>query len=147
METLTPSDYQSLAELRYQIRKFLHFSELAARQARLEPRQHQLLLAVKGLPPSLRPSIGTLAERMQIRHHSAVELANRLGKGGYVRRRRDKQDRREVLLSLTPKGEKVLRELSLHHRQELRAAGPALMDALVQVLEAKRIRPLRTDGD
>ncbi len=123
------------------------WDELAARQARLEPRQHQLLLAVKGLPPSLRPSIGTLAERMQIRHHSAVELANRLGKGGYVRRRRDKQDRREVLLSLTPKGEKVLRELSLHHRQELRAAGPALMDALVQVLEAKRIRPLRTDGD
>ena len=135
METLTPSDYQSLAELRYQIRKFLHFSEQAARKAQIEPRQHQLLLAIKGLPPNLSPRIGVVAERLQLRHHSAVELANRLSQGGYVRRRRDREDRREVLLNLTAKGEKVLRELSLHHRRELRIAGPALLAALLHVLE------------
>jgi len=140
MDTLTRSDYQSLAELRYQIRKFLYFSEQAARKARMEPRQHQLLLAIKGLPQHLRPRIGVLAERLQLRHHSAVELANRLSKGGYVRRRRDREDRREVLLNLTAKGEKVLRELSLDHRQELRAAGPELMTALQRVLGASKHR-------
>jgi DNA-binding MarR family transcriptional regulator len=110
MNTLTRSDYQSLAELRYQIRKFLHFSEQVARKANMEPRQHQLLLAIKGLPKHLSPRIGVLAERLQLRHHSTVELANRLSKGGYVRRQRDHEDRREVLLKLTAKGEKALRD-------------------------------------
>jgi len=127
---LTLADYVSLAELRYQIRRFLHFSEQAARMAGLEPRQHQLMLALKGLPGRVRPRIGVLAERLQIRHHSTVELANRLSAGGYVRRHRMGEDRREVWLSLTPKGEKVLRELSLHHRAELRLHGPALIATL-----------------
>jgi DNA-binding MarR family transcriptional regulator len=146
METITLSDYQSLAELRYQIRRFLHFSEQAARHARMEPRQHQLLLALKGLPENVRPSIGVLAERLQIQPHSAVELANRLAKGGFVRRRREgngkdkTKDRREVLLHLNEKGEKVLRELSMHHREELRTAGPALMTALQSVLKASKTR-------
>ena len=134
MESLTLSDYQSLAELRYQIRKFVRFSEQAARQAGLEPRQHQLLLAIKGLPKDVRPRIGELAERLQLRHHSTVELANRLAKGGYIRRRRDSDDRRQVLLHLTAKGENVLRRLSLDHRQELRNAGPTLMKALARVI-------------
>ena len=85
---LTLADYESLAELRYQIRRFLHFSEQASRKAGLEPRQHQLMLALKGLPTGTRPRIGELAERLQIQHHSAVELANRLAAGGYVRRHR-----------------------------------------------------------
>jgi DNA-binding MarR family transcriptional regulator len=140
METLSLSDYQSLAEFRYQIRRFVHFSEEAARRAGIEPRQHQLLLAIKALPRTERPSIGMLAERMQIRHHSAVELANRLAGGGYVHRERDQRDRREVLLNLTPKGEKLLRELSLDHRAELQTAGPALMAALKQVLKIARPR-------
>jgi DNA-binding MarR family transcriptional regulator len=127
---LTLADYESLAELRYQIRRFLHFSEQASREAGLEPRQHQLMLTLKGLPTGTRPRIGELAERLQIRHHSAVELANRLATGGYVRRHRAGADRREVLLSLTPKGEKILRELSLHHKAELRMRGPALVAAL-----------------
>jgi len=130
MHRLTLSDYESLAELRYQIRNFLAFSEQAARAAGLEPRQHQLMLALKGLPPEVRPRIRELAERLQIRHHSAVELADRLAKAGYVRRQRAGDDRREVLLALTPRGERVLRELSLHHRAELRTAGPALLRAL-----------------
>ncbi len=135
--TLTPTDYESLAELRYQIRRFLHFSEQASRAAGLEPRQHQLLLALKGLPKDTRPRIGELAERLQIQHHSAVELANRLSRSGYVKRRPG-EDRREVLLSLTPKGEKVLRELSLHHKSELRNAGPSLVGALKRAMQASR---------
>jgi DNA-binding MarR family transcriptional regulator len=132
---LTLNDYQSLADLRHQIRCFLHFSETAARAAGLEPRQHQLMLSLKGLPQQVRPRIGELAERLQIQHHSAVELVNRLAAGGYVRRHRGGQDRREVLLSLTPKGEKVLRELSLHHRAELRNAGPALVASLRKAMQ------------
>jgi DNA-binding MarR family transcriptional regulator len=128
--SLTLADYQSLAEVRYQIRRFLHFSEQVSRKAGLEPHQHQLMLALKGLPKGIRPRIGELAERLQIRHHSTVELVNRLAAGGCVRRQRVGEDRREVLLSLTPKGVRVLRELSLHHRAELRTQGPALIAAL-----------------
>ncbi len=138
MEILTLSDYQSLAELRYQIRKFVRFSEQAARNAGMEPRQHQLLLAIKGLPKDVRPRIGELAERLQLQHNSAVELANRLATRGYIRRQRDSDDRREVLLQLTPKGENVLRRLSLDHRQELRSAGPTLMKALARVMGPPR---------
>jgi DNA-binding MarR family transcriptional regulator len=136
--SLTLSDYRSLAELRYQIRRFLHFSEQVARKAGLEPQQHQLMLAVKGLPKDQRPRIGELAERMQIQHHSTVELVNRLAAAGYVRRQRGGEDRREVLLSLTPKGEKILGELSLHTRAELRMQGPALIAALRRVIHSKR---------
>jgi|SRR5579862_1552965 len=132
--SLALADYQSLAELRYQIRRFLHFSEQVARSAGLEPRQHQLLLAVKGLPRGVRPRIAELAERLQIQHHSTVELANRLAAGGYIRRGRGGSDRREVLLSLTPKGEKVLQEMALHHWEELRMSGPALIAALSRVV-------------
>jgi DNA-binding MarR family transcriptional regulator len=143
MERLTLSDYQSLAELRYQVRKFVHFSELAARKAGMEPRQHQLLLAIKGLPKDVRPRIGELAKRLQLQHHSTVELANRLARRGYIRRRRDSGDRREVLLDLTAKGESVLRRLSLDHRQELRNAGPMLMGALLRVLGSAPRRSTR----
>ncbi|HMK23949.1 MAG TPA: MarR family transcriptional regulator, partial [Terriglobales bacterium] len=139
METLTLSDYQSLAELRYQIRCFLFFSEQAARAAGLEPRQHQLMLGLKGLPRNVRPTIGELAERLQIQHHSAVELVNRLVAAGYVRRTRAGEDRREVLLALNPKGERVLRQLSLHHRAELRSAGPALVKALRRAMRGSRV--------
>jgi len=94
-------------------------------------------LALKGLPKDTRPRIGELAERLQIQHHSAVELVNRLSRSGYVKRRPG-EDRREVLLSLTPKGEKVLRELSLHHKSELRNAGPSLVGALKRTMQTSR---------
>jgi len=144
MERLTLSDYQSLAEFRYQIRRFIRFSEESARRAGIEPRQHQLLLAIKGLPAQERPRIGALAERLQLQHHSTVELANRLAKRGYVRRVRDRDDRREVLLNLTPKGEKLLVGLSLDHRAELRTAGPTLMASLLQVLKTRKPRARNT---
>ena len=139
---LTLADYESLAELRYQIRRFLHFSEQASRKAGLEPRQHQLMLAIKGLPKGTRPRIGELAERLQIQHHSTVELVNRLSAGGYVRRHRAGDDRREVLLALTPKGERVLRKLFLDHRAELRTRGPALIAALKRAIPRTK-RPSR----
>ena len=137
-KVLTLSDYQSLAELRYQIRRYVHFSEQVARAAGLEPRQHQLMLALKGLPKGIRPRVGEMAERLQIQHHSTVELVNRLSAGGYIRRHRAGDDRREVLLALTPKGEKVLRELSLHHRSELRTQGPALVAALKRAMQVSK---------
>jgi DNA-binding MarR family transcriptional regulator len=133
-KNLTQRDYESLSEFRHQIRRFLWFSERVARDAGLEPRQHQLLLAIKGLPPDVRPKIAEVAERLQIQHHSAVELVNRLEAGGFVHRERGSLDRREVLLQLTPRGERVLRELSLHHRAELRSQGPALLENLRQLI-------------
>jgi DNA-binding MarR family transcriptional regulator len=146
-KVLTLPDYQILAELRYQIRLFLHFSEEAARTAGLEPRQHQLMLALKGLPKGVRPRIGELAERLQIQHHSTVELVNRLAAGGYVKRKRAGDDRREVLLTLTPKGEKVLRDLSLHHRAELRMQGPALVAALKRAIQASKEKDKDHDAE
>ena len=127
-------DYRSLAEFRYQIRRFLHFSELAARDAGIESKQHQLLLAIKGLPPDLRPTIRTLAERMQLKHHSAVELIDRLERSGLVARHRAEKDRREVLITLLPKGERLLRTLSLHHQNELRNSGPRLAQTLQRLI-------------
>jgi DNA-binding MarR family transcriptional regulator len=112
----------------------LHFSEKAAREAGLEPRQHQLMLSLKGLPQEVRPRIAELAERLQIQHHSAVELVNRLSTGGYVERGRG-TDRREVLLALTSKGERVLERLSLSHREELRSQGPALVKILNRIID------------
>ena len=135
---LISSDYEALAEMRYQIRRYLRFSEEASRSAGLEPRQYQLLLAIKGLPPEVRPRIGELAERLQIQHHSTVELVNRLAAGGYVKRHRAGDDRREVLLALTPRGEKVLRKLFLHHRAELRSQGPALVAALRRAVQMSK---------
>jgi len=134
MKKLTLSDYQALAEFRYQIRRFLHFSEQVVKKAGLERGQYQLMLAIKGMPTGVRPRIRELANRMAIRHHSAVELVNRLEAGGYVHRTRAQDDRREVLLALTPRGEKVLAELALHHQEELRSAGPELVAALLRVM-------------
>lgn len=144
MNDLTSADYQALADLRYRIRQFLRFSEEAARAAGLEPGQHQLLLAIKGLPLGTAPRIAELAERLQIQHHSAVELVNRLAAGGYVGKHRGSSDRREVLVQLTAKGDRVLRELSLHHRDELRAQGPILVSALKHAMRRERGSPRRS---
>ncbi len=130
----TNADYRALAEFRYQILRFLRFSERVARAAGLEPRQHQLLLAIKGLPEGRLPTIGELAERLQIQHHSAVELVDRLVERGLVARSRDAGDRRQVLVQLTAQGEAVLRELTRHHHAELRSLGPSLVLALEALL-------------
>ena len=133
---LRVADYQALAELRYQIRRFVQFSEQAARKAKLEPQQHQLLLAIKGLPGGRRSRIGELAERMQNKHHSTVELVNRLAERGLVRRQRSTEDGREVLVAVTSKGEQVLQQLSLDHSVELHRQGPVLVGALKLAMRA-----------
>ena len=140
MRKLTLADYQALAEFRHQIRKFLHFSEQAVQREGMEKQQYQLMLAIKGMPEGMRPRIRELANRMQIQHHSAVELINRMEGKGYVRRERGQDDRREVLLALTAKGEHVLGELARHHHEELSAAGPGLVAALQRVYLADGAR-------
>jgi len=144
-DLLTVRDYQALAELRYQIRLFLRFSEQAVRAVGLNPHQHQLMLALKGLPQNLRPTIRELAKRLQIRHHSTVELVNRLTQNGYVRRQRCDEDRRQVLILLTGKGERVLKELSLHHQAVLRKAGPALISSLRAIMRREQRAWVRTE--
>lgn len=131
---LAISDFRSLAEFRYQIRRFVRFSEQAAREAGLEPQHYLFLLAVKGLPQDVRGSVGELAERMQLQHHSTVELVNRLEKQGLVHRKRSPKDRREVLISITAKGEKLVGELAMNHKRHLAQEGPELLQALRKVL-------------
>lgn len=137
-------DFKAMAELRYQIRKFLRFSENAAREAGIEPQQHQLLLAIRGLPDGLRPTIGALAERMQLQHHSTVELIDRLVDRGFLCRLRATDDRRQVLVKLTKEGENFLNKLSLHHLQELQSAGPRFVSILQTLLQPPASEPSAT---
>ncbi len=130
------ADYQALAEFRYQLRRFLHFSESEARTAALEPQQHQLLLAVKGLPDGPKASIRELASRLFLRHHSTVELVSRLEVRGIVERMPDPDDARGVLIRLTSKGEAMLAKLTAAHHRELETAGPDLARALRRVVRA-----------
>ena len=130
MKDLSLEEYRALAEFRHQVRPFLCFSEEQVRALGIEPQQHQLLLAIKGLPEGALATIGELAERLQLRHHSTVELVNRLEKQGHVARELSKQDRRQVIVHLTPSGAAMLRKLSLAHHQELETAGPRLTKAL-----------------
>ncbi len=139
------TDYQALAEFRYQIRRFLRFSEDAAYAAGLEPQQHQLLLAIKGLPEGRKATIGELAERLQLRHHSTVELIDRLEKRELVERHRDEEDQRRVFVSLTLQGEEVLHTLSRHMFTELCSTGPTLVNALSALLMRTHNGTTRTE--
>jgi DNA-binding MarR family transcriptional regulator len=132
-------DYRTLAELRYQIRRFLRIREEAARAAGIEPQQYLLLLQLKGLGGQRPPTVGELAERLQLRHHSTVELVDRLVRRGMVARRRDSRDRREVLVALRPAGEAVLEKLARHSLAELRTEGPALVAALRRLIRGARL--------
>jgi DNA-binding MarR family transcriptional regulator len=136
---LRDDEYRALAELRFRLREFLAFSEVAARTAALEPRQHQTLLALRGLPVGTRPTIGALAERLVLRHHTVVELVDRLERAKLVRRERSRENQREVLVSITPRGRATLAALSLAHREELQRTGPALVKALHGVLTGEAV--------
>jgi DNA-binding MarR family transcriptional regulator len=131
---LNLSDYRALAEFRFQIRSFLAFSERAAREHGIEPQQHQLLLACKGLPDGSRPTIGTLAQRLCVEHHSAVALVDKLEANKLVQRKQSPLDRREVLVHITKRGETLLAALSELHSDQLGLVGPQLIDALSRVL-------------
>ena len=132
-------DYGTLAEFRYQVRRFLAFSESAAQKAGLTPQQHQALLAIKGFSGPEPISVGDLAQLLLVRHHTTVELMNRMTKLGLLSRILDQRDGRRVLLKLTRKGEQKLRTLSKIHFEELRSASPAL----TKILNAFRRSQLR----
>lgn len=138
MPRISLADYRSLAAFRYEIRKFLAFSEGAAREAGIEPQQHQLLLAVRGLPDGVRPTIGAVAERLCVQHHTAVALVDKLEARGLIRRQRSEVDRREVLLQVTDEGLELLRALSTLHRDQLQTVGPALLEALQAIIEGRK---------
>ncbi len=138
------AEYQALAELRYKIRSFLKEGDAAARVAGLEPQQYLMLLAIRGLSPDLPPKIQTLAERLSLKHHSAVELVDRLEQRGLVRRARSKEDRRQVLVSLLPRGEKLLERVVQQRIGELRASGRELVKAIDALLQDERARNSRT---
>ena len=129
-ETLDQSEYRKLEEFRFQIRRFLKFSESAARSAGIEPQQHQALLVLKAVPDDGLPTIGYLAERLFVKHHSAVGLVNRLQAMGLLTRRTSSQDARQVFIQLTKKGIRVLHSLSVSHQTELREMSSKLTRAL-----------------
>ncbi len=135
---LSPEQYRDLAEFRRQIRGFLHFSEATAKEHGIEPQQHQLLLAVQGLPEGVKPTIREIASRLFIQHHSAVELVNRLEATGAIARKPGTEDKREVLIRLTAAGRNLLHKLALAHRAEFEVSGPELAHALQSVLRHGR---------
>ncbi len=131
-------NYRTLAEFRYQIRRFLRSREVAARAAGIAPQQYLLLLQIKGLQGTRPAAIGELAERLQLRHHSIVGLVDRLAKRGMVARRRDPADRRGVLVDLRPPAEAILKTLALYSLAELRTEGPALLASLRRLIASGR---------
>jgi DNA-binding MarR family transcriptional regulator len=132
---ITTDEYRALAELRYLIRHFVSEGDAVARAAGLEPQQYLFLLTVRGLPEVEEATIRTLAERLALKHHSVVELIDRLETHGYVRRTRGREDRRRVLVSLLPRGERMLEQVARHRISELRATGHELVRTIDQLLE------------
>jgi DNA-binding MarR family transcriptional regulator len=137
-KAVSTAQYQALAELRYRIRKFLNEGDEVAREAGLEPAQYLLLLAIRGLPEGKTATIQTLAERLALKHQSVVELIDRMEIHGYVRRIRSRDDRRHVLVSILPRGEKLLERVARHRFSELRSSGTNLVKAISALLESDR---------
>ena len=123
---LIKAQYETLAAFRYALRQFIHFSEEAAQAAGITPQQHQALLAIKGFPGRERVTVGELAERLQLRHHSAVGLVDRLVAEKLVARAPSAEDRRQVFVQLSTRGEHVLEKLSSAHSKQLKRIGPEL---------------------
>ena len=136
---LTEPEYLALGEFRYQLRRFLRHMEEASRLLGANPQQYQLVLAVKGLPRDVLPTISQLAERMQLNHNSMVELIDRCEERGLIRRARSGADRRQVELAITNDGHNVLRRLASAARQELRTIGPVMAEALQALLQDLRM--------
>ncbi len=138
MQTLSPSTefgplLQTLAEFRYELRRFLHFSEAAARAAGLEPQQHQLLLQLAGVPADTATTIAYAAERLGLKHNSEVELVDRCEREGLLDRTVDPADKRRAILRITRKGGRVLARLAIDHARELNELAPRLLRTLRRV--------------
>lgn len=117
--SVSKADYEALASFRYGMRRFMRFSEARARKAGLTPQQHQMLLAVKGMPGRDWATLTEIAERLQVRHNAAVGLVDRAERAGLVVRRPDPGDRRQVRVYVTEAGEAILADLTAAHREEL----------------------------
>jgi DNA-binding MarR family transcriptional regulator len=145
---ITTEEFRALAELRYRIRHFLSEGDAAARRAGLEPQQYLLLLMIRGLPSGEEATIRTLAERLALKHHSVVELVDRMEVHGYVRRTRGRDDRRRVLVSLMPRGERMLEDVARQRIEEVRSYGHELVRAIDQLLDRpqkpRRGNPVKT---
>ncbi len=137
---ISDDEYRALAELRYRIRHFLQEGDTAARAAGLEPQQYLALLAIRGLPRDSEATIRTIADRMALKHHSAVELIDRLEAHGFVHRSRSQRDRRQVKVSLLPRGAKLLEQVARQRISELRSSGAALADAISTLVKRKGAR-------
>jgi len=133
-QEITKAEYEALAEFRRQLRLFLRFSEDAAKQVGLSPQQHQALLAIKGFPQREYVTVGEIAEQLQIRHHSAVGLVNRLVQQNLVQRETASDDRRRVYVRLTPHGSEILRQLASVHKQELKQLA-SVVTRLMQTID------------
>jgi len=134
---VSDAEYRALAELRYRIRHFIQQGDAAAQRSHLEPQQYLMLLAIRGLPQGAVATIRTLAERMALKHHSAVELIDRLESHGLVRRSRNEGDKREVRVSLLPRGSKFLERVARERISELKASGAALANAITALVQHK----------
>jgi DNA-binding MarR family transcriptional regulator len=134
--TIADAEYRALAEFRHHIRKYLDFSDQLAKKLGLEPQQYQLMLAIKGLPEGIDPTIGALAHQLQIRHHSAVELADRAEKNGLIERDRTGT---YVFLHLTKQGERILARAVEERLEELRVAGPLLVKTLQKLINSNKM--------
>lgn len=130
---VTKREYEALADFRYALRQFLHFSEKAAHEAGISPQQHQALLAVVGFPGRDRITVGELAERLQIAHHSAVGLVDRLCLRKLIVRECGIGDARQVFLSVTRDGYQLLESLTATHKEEIKRLGPQV-NALLKYL-------------
>ncbi len=131
---MTRAEYEELADFRYQIRRFLHFSEGAAVAEGLETRQHQALLAIKAMPETEHCTIGALAKRLFLQHQSTVGLVDRLERSGMVRRMPSAEDGRQVIVTLTRKGNAALERLSRTHHAELEVQAPQLLHSLRAII-------------
>ncbi len=129
---------QALAEFRYHLRTFTHFSEQAAHEIDLHPQQHQLLLQIAGTPDGSVASIAYAAERLGLRHHTVVELVDRSVAEGLLIRTEDPNDGRRVILAITKKGRKILQTLSDYHARELRELGPRLIRSLKNIEDLQK---------
>src|SRR5215471_9904320 len=137
---LLDEEYVALAEFRYQLRKFSRHMEEQNRKLDVNPQQYQVVLAIRGLPKGQAPTVGRLAERMQLNHNSMVELVDRCEDSGLLCRTRSDADRRQVTLAITTQGEGLLRQLGRAAREDLKSSGPTLVDAVRRLIKNKNNR-------
>jgi len=124
---------RSLAEFRYELRRFVHFSERVALEAGLQPQQHQLLLQIAGARDGEAVTIAYAAERLGLKHNSTVELVDRSEREGLLTRTADPSDKRRAILEMSTKGHRLLDRLATDHANELKERAPLLIQALEHV--------------